>query len=77
MKIVEVYWQDAQSQDGWVSIEEAVNDSLPMIRTVGYLLKETKELIVVTMQLDTKNDKTSMVMTIPRAWIKRIKRLKP
>jgi hypothetical protein len=76
MKIVEVQWVDAQSSDEWQTVAHATADELPIITTVGYLLRHDKTTISVAMQLDTKNDKTSMVMTIPSSWIKKLRTLR-
>ena len=77
MKYPAVYieWFDAQSEDNWHFVDE-LEDELPLIRTLGFLLREHKDRIVVAQNLDSENESTSMVMTIPRAWIKRKRRLK-
>lgn len=70
-----VKWYDAQSHDDWIDIESA-GDELPLIQTLGYLLKETETEIIVAMQLDLKNEQTSMIMTIPNLWVESIERVR-
>lgn len=68
--LVYVEWLDAESTDDWESIEKQTEDKdLPVIKTVGFLLKETDRYILVTMQVDHKNHSSSMTMKIPKGMI--------
>ena len=44
--IVEIEWYDSSGQDGWVDVK-AVTHGLAKVKTVGYLFKQTKDVITV------------------------------
>jgi len=67
-----VVWQDAESTDSWSDITEFQLSELPNIYSVGFLLQEDKDKILLVMNLDPKNEKASMSTLIPRKWIKKI-----
>lgn len=67
--IIEIQWVDAESDDVWRDIAEHEASDLAKIRTVGYLLSENEKIIRLAQNIDETNNKTSMVMSIPKAWI--------
>ncbi len=69
---VYVKWLDAQSHDEWMDFEE-LEDGLPEIHTVGFLVSETKNMITLMQNYDETNGKLSMVMQIPKAWMMEMK----
>lgn len=71
---VYVKWLDAQSHDDWMSIED-LEDNLPEIHTVGFLIKESSEMITVVQNYDSSNNQISMVMEIPRSWCVEVKQI--
>lgn len=71
-KLVTVEWVDAHSEDAWTDIEEI--DNSPMVcRTVGYLIKETKQTVSVAGTV-SDDGQACCIMHIPRAWIRWIKK---
>ena len=66
--VVRVVWYDAESSDDWQDVE-GINRTVRPIRTVGYLIEETDDHIVVAQNHDPHNGKISMIMTIPNVWI--------
>ncbi|HEC32991.1 MAG TPA: hypothetical protein ENI63_01895 [Candidatus Kaiserbacteria bacterium] len=66
-KILEIKWKDACGDDGWVSLKSVEEQTLVEIKTIGYLVKETKEFITLTMALEL--DKTGAYLVIPKKMI--------
>ena len=73
--IIEVIqWGDAESIDQWESIKELKAECLPTIYSVGWILRETKDVVVMCCNFDKQNEKASCIMLIPKSMI--IKRRK-
>ena len=66
-KLVHISWFDAISTDDWMMADD-IEEALPEIQTVGYLIRETETLFIVAQNVDFKNDSISMTMTIPKVW---------
>ena len=67
---VKVVWTDAESFDDWEEIGEKY--SCKPITTIGHLIEDAEEHIVVAMNLDLANKSISMVMVIPNYWIESV-----
>lgn len=75
--IVEITWVDAFSHaDEWVSLDDFPKDYL--VKTIGYLVRDTKEYVSLAQQIQTVYDDGRMerVMNIPLGCIKERKVLK-
>ncbi len=69
MRIVEVKWGDAFIDTGDISIKKA-KKLTPIVRsTVGYLVGENKEAIVLATDKFEKGKEVSAPMVIPWGWI--------
>ena len=76
-KKVIVKWYDAiNDNDTAISIEEAINMEMPIQETIGYLLKKTKQKIVLAGFYDHENQQVDVVTVIPRQWAIQICELK-
>jgi hypothetical protein len=78
-KLVEVEWQDISTNNvGWQSPEAAIASATPVtVRTVGYVLAETREYLKLAMlQTEAGQNEIGVTAVIPRGVIKRIKVLK-
>lgn len=73
-KIQQITWCDATSVSGWGPIEDRNTDMIT-VNTVGYVVKETKDYIVLS-AADADNGSTMWTISIPRYWIKKRKTLK-
>lgn len=77
-KFVEVLWQDAVSTASWVSPKELVQEVPSLCRNRGWLVRVTKDHIVLASSLSYRpGDPTEVrdfgeVISIPGAWVKRI-----
>lgn len=65
---VKILWNDAVSVDAWTSAEEIIPESA-VIETVGMLVTENDDIVVVALSHDTNNDKYSSYINIPKKWI--------
>jgi hypothetical protein len=69
-------WLDACSSDEWDDATSAADSLAPVpIVTVGILTEQTSEKIVIALNFDTINEKTSCIMMIPIKMIQKIKAL--
>ena len=74
-KRVEVSWVDASCVQGWHGPREAL-EHMPMpVKTLGYLVRKTKDFISVT-QTQTEDSGRANTMAIPLSWVKKIRTLK-
>jgi hypothetical protein len=74
MKPILVEWEDAASQDEWVSIKEVRPDAL-ICRTVGFLVFEDKNYMMVAST--DEGDRVCCTMQIPRKLVVKIYSLTP
>ena len=58
-------------ESGWLDLEEALKIKPPEVRSVGYVLKETKEYIILAADIGSNQiDKdVGRVTVIPGQWI--------
>jgi len=71
-ELYEIRWLDAyEMESGWLDLEEALKVRPPEVRSVGYVLKETKEYIILAGDIGSNQiDKdVGRVTVIPGQWI--------
>lgn len=61
-------WRDATSSDDWCSLSE-LELSCHKIASVGFLLHEDEETLVLALNRDPSEEAASQVIRIPKAWI--------
>lgn len=65
-----IRWKDAQvSGHGWRGYEAAADETLCTMDTVGFIVSEDRERIVVAQTLDTTNENYANTTVIPKCWI--------
>jgi hypothetical protein len=70
MQIVEVKWLDSQAFDGWHSKNEMLSwDDSMVCFSVGYLLRESQDRVVLVMSESIGSGALDNGMTIPRTSI--------
>jgi hypothetical protein len=69
MDVVHIKWIDSESAHGWEDIEEIVRD-FSLVHTVGLLLEETPEHVVVVLNFDPENNHINGRIHIPHVAIK-------
>lgn len=70
---VEVTWEDAIGAPGWAipqQIEEFVSDPHPLCRSIGYLIRRTREHLVLGQSLNQGN--VQALLSIPRRNVKEL-----
>ena len=75
MKVVYLEWIDAESVDAWEEYTHADKEP-PMIKTLGFLIRETKTYIVIALSIDETNGMCSSRIQIPTGMIIKRKLLK-
>ena len=71
-ELYEIKWLDAyEMESGWLDLEDALKIKPPEVRSVGYVLKETKEYIILAGDLgsDQIDKDVGRVTVIPGQWI--------
>jgi hypothetical protein len=70
-KIIYLEWYDAETEDAWACMNETKKDAeLPVIKTVGFLIKKTSDLYIVSASIDEKNLQVCQTIKIPTRWVK-------
>lgn len=71
---VRVVWYDAESSDDWTEIAD-LDTRIKHIVTLGHLIKDDEDGLVLAMNLDPDNRNVSMTMSIPNHWIESVEYL--
>lgn len=74
MKLVKVSWVDATVRSGWHHWEDKETLEPVMVDTVGWVVDSNKRFVTLTQTVCSIA--AGNLTTIPRGWIKRMKRLK-
>ena len=61
---VEIHWQDIVSDSSWVESEKVANATPVDVVSVGYIVKETDEHIVIAHSMIEKADQKSSDYTV-------------
>ena len=64
-----IQWGDAESIDQWEAIKDLEHEVLPTIYSVGWILRESKDCVVMCCNFDKQNEKASCIMLIPKSMI--------
>jgi hypothetical protein len=77
MKMVRVDWLDAMSDDNtWQEISELTKQTLKPVTSVGWILTENKDNIILISSFDEDAQMGGGGCTIPKTCVKRIVQLK-
>jgi hypothetical protein len=76
LKPVYIIWHDAVSNDAWEELKEAKDLHPHQIHTLGFLLDEDKNKVVVALNFDIEREGASQMLSIPRSWIVKIRKLR-
>ena len=74
---VEIEWIDAyEMESGWHDLKDAENITPLTVFSLGYVVKDTKEFIIISADIGRKGDSDcGRVQVIPKPWVKKIKLL--
>jgi len=69
--IAVVFWEDAYSNDEWISLEEAKSHKACKQRSVGWLVDESDDHVTI-IQTESKDDNLAGArLTIPKPYIRK------
>ena len=68
-KPVFIVWLDATGDDEWVRLEEAQKREAPAIKSMGYIIKATRQEIVMASHCDFEFYDVAGTWTIPRKMV--------
>jgi len=66
MKRVEVTWRDTCGSDDWMKVADALLCKNSVIKTVGYLLSESDDLLILVRSCDITTDMVGAPIAIPK-----------
>lgn len=74
---VEIEWIDAyEMESGWHDLKDAEKITPLTVFSLGYVVKDTKEFIIISADIGRKGDSDcGRVQVIPKPWVKKIKLL--
>lgn len=76
-RLVHVVWVDSVASDlGWTSPDEAGVTSKEPCETVGFLLRENADEVVVALSWSPNTEQVCSTMTIPRVAVRSIRPLR-
>lgn len=76
LPIVVVDWMDADTAtDGWKSRDKVAAEGVKTVHTVGFLVSDTKDRVIVVGDYDPTDDNANGGSIIPRGMIKRMTRI--
>lgn len=64
LKLVYVEWLDHVSMEAWEDLKDIENEKPHVIRSVGILINEDKDTLVIFMNADEEAERASMCMVI-------------
>lgn len=79
--LVEVHWLDAEADGAWTPIRDVLADydPPPTVRSVGYVLADNEQGLIIAGDVGTKLEDDQHVnrpMVIPKACVQKVRRLK-
>lgn len=75
MKLVQVTWVDAVGGDGWLSLKDLEKETPTTHISVGFIVKDTKDYLTITMSYDEQKTNLGAWLCIPKKYIKKVKKL--
>lgn len=67
-----VIWQDAVSIDEWTEPERIGSEPCPYVHSLGFLIEEHEDRIVLALNHDTASGNLSCLIVIPRGMIRAV-----
>lgn len=70
-----VYWDDAQTEDGWESTKSLTPSQTRSVASIGWIIKDEPTYLLLAADKGVADDDTNRRLTIPKAWINKITHL--
>jgi hypothetical protein len=74
MKVYHIEWLDSETLEGWTALSD-VEAELSVTHTIGFLIHESNEFLLVAHSYDPGTESTNGLITIPKAAIKKSRTL--
>lgn len=71
MKLISITWEDSRQIYGW-TLNEDVDTSVCIIKTVGFLIKETETAYVVALSVGDNPRQYNGINVIPKRCVRRL-----
>ena len=72
LELVYIEWVDAAGREGWENIDRVLKMKFDdPVKTVGHILKETDDLLIITGSHDEHNDTCLSYIMIPKIMIQK------
>jgi len=65
MRAIEVLWKDANTASGWLTREEALATLPQLCRSIGYLLLQDKEQLIIVQSVQEGNEDVGDALCLP------------
>lgn len=75
LRRIEVDWEDSGSAGGWESRKDSAKKDVLLCRSIGYVIRSDEKCIILSQSQCAVGDRVSDTITIPRACVKRVRRL--
>lgn len=69
LRVVKVVWIDPHSVDDWTDVDDLEKEKICKVIAVGFLLKETADKIVLTLNYSASGNDSCCTMIIPKACV--------
>lgn len=78
MKVQGVWieWIDSMHTAGWADRDLCESKKLSNCKTLGWLIKETKDIFIIGLSFDNQTDSFGQLLTIPKVAVKKVRKLK-
>lgn len=72
VKQIKIFWRDSKSFTGWRSDEDMYDETPADCETLGFVIKEKKDIVIVAQTLDRYNVSSLNHIIIPKETIKKM-----
>lgn len=72
MKAAWIRWEDATSCDAWTDYIEASEMECHTIETLGFIISDSAERLVLALSCDKTEGAVSNYIAIPKSWIREL-----
>lgn len=73
--VVYVEWIDSESDNEWTPLAEVTGTALTLTHSVGLLVHDSADLIVLALSYDSGTESINGFMTIPRSAVRKMRTL--
>lgn len=75
-KLAIVKWVDSGGRNSWMSMDEAERENVCQCESVGWIVSDNEERIVIVQSRDHSNGTVHSTMTIPKVAVKSVQYLR-